>query len=56
MTTLSFKSTDKDGNEKKEAANITTSYDAIVESNYKSDVITEMNMNNDSDLCKNLYG
>ena len=57
MTTLSFKSTDDAGNEKKEAANITTSYDAIVESNYKTDVITEMNMRNpDSDLCKNLYG
>ena len=57
MTTLSFKSTDDAGNEKKEAANITTSYDAIVASNYKTDVITEMNMRNpDSDLCKNLYG
>ena len=56
LTTFSFKSTDKDGNEKNEAANITTSYDAIVESNYKSDVITEMNIKNpDSDLCKNLY-
>ena len=56
LTTFSFKSTDKDGKEKNEAAKITTSYDAIVESNYKSDVITEMNIKNpDSDLCKNLY-
>ena len=46
LTTFSFKSTDKDGKEKNEAANITTSYD----------VITEMNIKNpDSDLCKNLY-
>lgn len=56
FTTLSFKSNDDAGNEKKEAANITTSYDAIVESNYKSDVITEINMKDpDADQCKNLY-
>ena len=47
---------DDAGKEKNEAANITTSYDAIVESNYKSDVITEINMKDpDADQCKNLY-
>ena len=56
MTTFSFKSNDDAGKEKNEAANITTSYDAIVESNYKSDVITEINMKDpDADQCKNLY-
>ena len=57
LTTLSFKSTDDNGNKKKEAANISTNYDVIVESNYKTDLMTEINMNDvDSDQCKNLYG
>ena len=56
MTTFNFKTNDGEGKEKNEAANITTSYDAIVESNYKSDVITEINMKDpDADQCKNLY-
>ena len=56
LTSVSFGSVDKDGNKKQEAANITTRYDAIVESEYKTDVLTEMNMKNpDSDQCKNVY-
>ena len=56
LTSVSFGSVDDSGKKTSQAANITTSYDAIVESEYKTDVVTEMNMkNNDSDLCKNLY-
>ena len=55
LTTLSFKSTDNNGNESKDAANISTNYDAIVKSNYDRDVLTEINMGDpDSDACKNL--
>ena len=51
LTVLSFK--DNGGNSK-EAANITTNYDAIVESEYSEDVIAKMNMNNENtDICKN---
>lgn len=58
LTTLNFNSTsDGNGNRKKEAANITTNYDVLVESNYKDDLMTELNMKDtDTDQCKNLYG
>ena len=38
-----------------EAADITTSYDAIVEANYYDDLAVEYGLKNDSDLCKSLY-
>ena len=45
------------GNSSKEgqAADITTSYDAIVEANYYDDLAVEYGLKNDSDLCKSLY-
>ena len=51
LTTLSF-STSSSGD--KEAANISTSYDAILESNYLTDTHTEIGLNTDSDMCKDL--
>jgi len=49
LTTLSF-NTGKD----RQAANISTSYDAVLETNYKSDMDTEINLKINSDKCKNL--
>lgn len=51
LTTLSF-STSSQGD--KEAANISTSYDAILESNYLTDTHTEIGLNTDNDMCKDL--
>ena len=49
LTTLSFNTgTDR------QAANISTSYDAVLETNYKSDMDTEINLKINSDKCKNL--
>ena len=50
LTTLSFSTSSKD----KEAANISTSYDAILESNYLTDTHTEIGLNTDDDMCKDL--
>ena len=50
LTTLSFNT----GNGNKEAANISTSYDAVLETNYVSDIDTEINLLLDSERCKNL--
>ncbi|MBQ3306762.1 MAG: hypothetical protein IJG68_01055 [Bacilli bacterium] len=53
LTTLSFNTgTGAEGN--KEAANISTSYDAILESNYLTDTQTEIGLNTDDDMCKDL--
>lgn len=52
-TTLGFNIGDKDGGT--EAANISTSYDAILESNYVTDFETEHGLADpNSDACKNL--
>ena len=51
LTTLAFNAVE-DGQKTKQAANITTSYDAILESNYYSDIATEVGINTDSDMCK----
>ena len=51
LTTLSFSTSSKGD---KEAANISTSYDAILESNYLTDTHTEIGLNTDSDMCKDL--
>ena len=49
LTTLSFNTgTDR------QPANISTSYDAVLETNYKSDMDTEINLKINSDKCKNL--
>lgn len=50
LTTLSFKT--KDG--KKEAANISTSYDAIMETDYITDPAVEVGLNSNNDMCKAL--
>lgn len=51
LTTLSIKNT----NDKYESANITTNYDAILESKYKKDIISNYNMKTmKSDDCINL--
>lgn len=52
LTTLSFKA--GEGDSKTEAATISTSYDAILETKYLGDVNTEIGLNLDSDMCKNL--
>lgn len=53
LTTLSFKSKDSNGNTKKEAADITTSYDAILETPYTSDITTETSLKSENtDFCK----
>ena len=49
LTTLSFNTGDDS-----QAANISTSYDAVLETNYKSDIDTEINLKINSDRCKNL--
>jgi len=55
FTTLSVNTqTGKSGSDKAEAANISTSYDAIVESNYLTDTHTEIGLNSDDDMCKSL--
>ena len=54
LTTLSFNSKDTSGNKDTSAANISTSYDAIIEAGYKSDVTTELYISKDSDRCKSL--
>ena len=54
LTTLGFKTVDKNKKENTEAANITTNYDAILEANYLSDINTEIGINTDSDMCKAL--
>lgn len=54
LTTLSFKSADKDKKEQTDAANISTSYNAILEANYLSDIQTEVAINTDSDQCQKL--
>lgn len=53
LTTLSFNAVEN-GKRNNEAANISTSYDAILESNYMSDISTEVGINTDSDMCKSL--
>ena len=54
-TVISFKTTSK-GKENYESPNITTSYDAILESKYKSDVLTEIKMKDiNEDECKKIY-
>lgn len=50
LTTLGFKQQDGDTT----AATISTSYDAILETNYISDVDAELNLKTDSDACKDL--
>jgi len=55
FTTLSFNSSTGNSNNNKEAANISTSYDAIIESNYLTDTHTEIGLNTDDDMCKSLY-
>ncbi len=57
MTTLSFnRNTGTNGKDKNNvAAEMTTSYDAIVESNYITDTDVEIGLNStNSDACKNL--
>ncbi len=53
LTTLNFNSSGNDG-DKSEAANISTSYDAILESNFLTDTQTEIGLNVDDDMCKDL--
>ena len=54
LTVLSFKAKNN-GKEETEAADITTSYDAILESTYYNDFATEEGLNNaNSDQCKAL--
>ena len=56
LTVLSVKSKDKDGNEKKEAGVISTSYDLIVETSTFSDLAVEEGIKNkNSDNCKDYY-
>lgn len=53
LTTLSFKSKDSNGKEQKDAADITTSYDAILETPYAADITTETYLREkNSDFCK----
>ena len=54
LTTLSFNTSSTGDDGSKEAANISTSYDAILESNYLTDTQTEIGLNTDSDMCKDL--
>lgn len=44
LTTLSFKSKSDDDTAKNEAANITTSYDVLLETNNKTDPVTHYNL------------
>lgn len=57
-TVLSFKSkeTDASGNTKQntDAADITTNYDAILETKYVSNPAVELGLNTDADMCKAL--
>ena len=56
LTTLSFKAGDNNGNETKDAANISTTYDAILETTYDYDAYNKSHMNNSSsDLCMGIY-
>lgn len=50
LTVLSVKNNDKNA----QSADITTSYDAIVESNYYSDLAVEEGLKTNSDICKPL--
>lgn len=52
LTTLSFRAGKDESSD--EAAAISTSYDAILESKYITDLNTEIGLNVDSDMCKNL--
>ena len=54
LTTLSFNTSSSGNAADKEAANISTSYDAILESNYLTDTHTEIGLNTDDDMCKDL--
>lgn len=51
LTTLSFNAVE-DGKKQKEAANISTNYDAIIEADYVVDPNTEYGIKSDSDMCK----
>ena len=53
LTTLSFKAKDASGKTNNEAADITTSYDAILETPYKMDVTVDTGFKDKkSDMCK----
>ena len=52
LTSFSFNRTDKDGKTTNEAANITTNYDAIIESNNYINVPTEFGEKTNSEICK----
>lgn len=54
LTTLSFNTSSSGSEADKQAANISTSYDAILESNYLTDTHTEIGLNTDDDMCKDL--
>lgn len=55
LTVLSFKVSEPDGSKENYAANISTSYDAILETVYKEDVtVSEGLTDPDSDMCKSL--
>ena len=52
LTVLGFKGKEKDGSTNTKAADISTSYDVILETNYNHDLPVEEGLKNDSDLCK----
>ena len=52
LTTLSFNSTAGDG--QNDSANISTSYDAILESDYVTDITTELGLKTQSSECERL--
>lgn len=54
LTTLSFNAKDSSKRKDKTAANISTSYDAIIESSYNSDVTTETYLKSGDDRCQAL--
>ena len=51
LTTLSFNAVEN-GKKQKEAANISTNYDAIIEADYVVDPNTEYGIKSDSGMCK----
>ena len=54
LTVLSFNAKGEDGRRENVAANITTSYDAILETTYKDDLSVREGLTDDSDMCKAL--
>lgn len=56
LTKLSFKAIDDNNNETQDAANISTTYDAILETTYNYDAYNKAHMNDkSSDICKGIY-